>query len=457
MQDRTRRTQLIESLEPRTLFAGVTLLAHGYNGTIDGWVNSLADAIVDRAGGSSAASVYTMKVDVNSSNNLAVTGFSRNAGFQDYQGTSKGEVIIKLDWSAVDDGQYSTDQVAAVVKNYLVASRGGAAPFSELPIHLIGHSRGASLITALSKRLGESGVWVDQLTGLDPHPIDGKNDFLNANFGDTAMNSFANVVYSESYWRTAGGAGSLIDPTGEPIPGAYNLNLRTVQANHFVSAHIAVTAYYHGTADLSASTNDDHPVIAGWYGNTSDKPPRNATGFYYSHLVGGTQPAAGVGKNFGGRGARASLNVVGSQAPDVALIKLDNGSSFVAGKSIRLKFRYADRDSSAKVVWSIDRDANPYNGNEVRVGARSSFGRTTDPAAGTINVGTSGVAAGTYFLLAAVTDSTGLTRYNYANRAVSIAAPAFTSGNFAAPPSSMSRQNIMSTRSEDVWKTIDVA
>jgi hypothetical protein len=73
-----------------------------------------------------------------------------------------------------------------------------------LPIHLIGHSRGASLMVGLTKRLGEKGIWVDQLTGLDPHPVDGHNDFLDLDFGDTPMASYVNVVYSESYWRTNG-------------------------------------------------------------------------------------------------------------------------------------------------------------------------------------------------------------------------------------------------------------
>ena len=454
MRDDAKRTQPIEPLEGRTLLAGVTLLAHGYNGDINGWVGSLANAIVARAGGSSKASVYTMTVDVNSSNNLAVTSFSRNSGFQDYQGTGGGEVVIQLDWSEVSGGDYSTGEVANVVSNYLTARRGGAAPFSELPIHLIGHSRGASLITALSKRLGERGIWVDQLTGLDPHPVDGENDFFNADFGDTPMNSFANVVYSESYWRSNGNSSS-IDFNGEPIPGAYNLNLRTVEANHFVSAHGAVPSYYHGTADLNATSNGEHPVISGWYGTTSDKPRRNATGFYYSHLVGGTQPASGVGRNFGGTGARASVSTSGAQAPNVAQVRLGNGSSFVAGKSVRLNYRYGDRDSSAKVVWSIDRDTNPYNGNFVRTGARSTFARTADPKAASINVGTSGVATGTYYLVASVVDSTGLTRYNYANRAVSIsAAPGVATLTAPAParPSMMS----MSTRAEDVWAQLDV-
>jgi len=97
-----------------------------------------------------------------------------------------------------------------------------------------------------------------------------------------------------------------------------------VQNNHSSTAHSAVPAYYEGTADLSAESNGDHiPILAGWYGNTPDKPPRTATGYYYSHIVRGTPPNTGVGNNFGGVGARTNLSVNGAQAPDKVAQELD--------------------------------------------------------------------------------------------------------------------------------------
>jgi hypothetical protein len=46
---------------------------------------------------------------------------------------------------------------------------------------------------------------------------------------------------------------------------------------------------------------------------------------------------------------------------------------------VRLDYRFADRDGSANVVWSIDRDTNPYNGNDVRVRARDELLADPEP------------------------------------------------------------------------------
>ena len=70
----------------------------------------------------------------------------------------------------------STVDVAAAVAEKLLLPNfltDLVTPVAELPFHLIGHSRGASLVGELAKKLGEQGVWVDQVTTLDPHPVDG--------------------------------------------------------------------------------------------------------------------------------------------------------------------------------------------------------------------------------------------------------------------------------------------
>src|SRR3954447_9204382 len=207
----SHRNRSLEPLEPRTLLAGVTFLTHGYQGSVTGWIAKMSDDIVARAGGDSQATVYTMKVGENSKQRLSVLSLTRDRGSSGYQSTNTGEIVVKLDWSSVSGGGESTIDVAAVVSKFLLNQQASdAAPrFVELPIHLIGHSRGASLMTALSQNLGGAGVWVDQQTDLDPHPVDGVNDILGASFGDMPMATFDNVAFSDTYWRSDGDVNNL--------------------------------------------------------------------------------------------------------------------------------------------------------------------------------------------------------------------------------------------------------
>src|SRR5262245_13817060 len=156
----------LEVLENRQLLAGVTILTHGHEGNITGWISAAADAIQERLGGTSAASIYVMKLDGSD------VSFKLEDGNKPLDQTSRGEAIIKLDWSSIADSSHFTDDVASDVADYLLSQHDGVPDFTQLPFHLIGHSRGASLMVALAFDLGRRGIWVDQETNLDPHPID---------------------------------------------------------------------------------------------------------------------------------------------------------------------------------------------------------------------------------------------------------------------------------------------
>ncbi len=112
-----------------------------------------------------------------------------------------GEILIKLDWSTLSSlGGTSSTNVAnaaadALLSTTLIPAMGGR-PLAQLPLHLIGHSRGGSVVTEMARLLGAQGVWVDQVTTLDPRPV--------ATFGDASVTSYANVLFADNYWQTMG-------------------------------------------------------------------------------------------------------------------------------------------------------------------------------------------------------------------------------------------------------------
>ena len=405
----------LETLESRRLLAGITLLTHGYNGDVNGWVKTAAADVASRAGGKNAASIYTMSVAA-SGGKLAVTAFGPDSGQKAFTATTNAEMVLKLDWSTVSGGSYTTQAVAAVVASYMLSAHGSTPALAELSLQLIGHSRGASLVTALSQDFGQAGVWVDQVTDLDPHPVDGVNDFFGVSFGDQKMAVYDNVAFADDYWRTDGDANNS-DFDGESVVGTYQGNLNsTVQKNFFVSAHAAVTAYYVGTIDTSTTDGGDHPVIPSWY-NTSTTPPRTATGFAFSRLGGRSRPAAGISTLLGGKGKRSSAGEDGDQWANVFNFVSRGATSLAAGTTLTTQFLASDRDTSGRVAVYLDTNQNPYDGASLLTS--KSFA-SSDLAGVRLNVGTTGLKAGTYYLVAKATDAQGHSRYNYSPLKITI-------------------------------------
>src|SRR3954466_4003628 len=158
-----------------------------------------------------------MVVDQNKSGDLAVSSFTRDSGQKPLDETTDAEMIVKLDWGAVSGGDVLTQDVASVVADYMIRGHGDVPPLVSMPIHLIGHSRGASLVVALSQDLGKRGIWVDHLTSLDPRPIDIDLPF-GLSHSDAKMRTYDNVVFADNYWRTDGDD-SNFDPDGMPVGG----------------------------------------------------------------------------------------------------------------------------------------------------------------------------------------------------------------------------------------------
>lgn len=424
----------IESLESRRLLAGVTIITHGLDGNVTDWVADAADAIQKRAGGTSAASEYTMVVDQNKSGDLEVASFSLDKGNIPIDQTTQAQMIVKLDWSSVSDGTVLTQDVASVVYAYMIKGHGDIPPLTSMPIHLIGHSRGGSLMVALSQDLGERGIWVDQLTTLDPVPIDVKLPF-GQSYSDAKLASYDNVIFADNYWRTDNDPNND-DPDGNPVPGAHNVNLDdTVQKNFVGSAHESVTSYYQGTIDTSAQYNSVGVIYDSWY--DSPNPSRTQTGFAFSEIAGTVDPPLdGVSSTFDGTADRSDAGENSSQWANGYNVRNTGGSHFTIGQRVKVKLTYDDRDSKAHVAFFLDTDQDPFNGNSART-----MGRKTGPSiatpSGLVTTGsTSGIAAGTYYLGAQISDDAGHVRYVYATKTITFRAAAAGSMSISAADSS---------------------
>jgi hypothetical protein len=408
----------IEHVEPRILLAGVTILAHGFEGNITGWIPAAAEAINAKLGG--RGSIFRMELE-NDGRDVEVTSFTRTAG-ADPRTSERAEYIIMLDWTDVDGALFSTKPVGEAVADYLLSPHDGLPALASLPIHLVGHSRGASLTTVIAERLGERGIWIDQHTSLDPHPIDGEDDFLGLDFGDESMKTWSNIIFADNYWRTDGQTQNF-DFDGEPVAGTHEGDLNdTVEEDHVGSAHMAVTTYYHGTIDPNARNNNEGPILSDWYGNSSSKPSRTQTGYIFSRIQGSARPADGLAVPFGGAATRIAVGEEGSQWGSLTALQVTNGSSIAVGQTLKLRFLRQDRDSGVTVRFFLDTDQNPFNNNNARTVGQANYSANDAIVDTRFNGSSAGVNPGKYYVYGQITDDSGHASHAY-SRQITLTSP----------------------------------
>jgi hypothetical protein len=291
--------------------AGVTIITHGYGGNVDGWVTGMANQITNYpVFPGTNSTTYTLTLTTPDGANIYYQ-WSPVAGAMPTN-TDSGEIIVKLDWSQLagsltDSSVYdmSTYDVAAAVSWVLEQTNSifGGHSVTEFPIHLIGHSRGGSLVTEISRLMGMDGVWIDHLTTLDPHPLnnDGNSDLLMPTDA-SAKNAYINVLFRDNYWQDLGG---FLDPTGEEVNGAYNRQLYNLSGGYNNSSpdHSNVHLWYHGSLDLRNPATDTDAYVTSterynwWF---SYEYYGVFSGFYYSLIGGGDRTSADqpVGQGF---------------------------------------------------------------------------------------------------------------------------------------------------------------
>ena len=455
--------------------AGVTIITHGYGGDVTGWITAMADDIptfYQNRYGSTNLTIYTMAVTYSSGFYYCTTTTNSAPNLPSATGT--GEIIVKLDWSQMAGSpdplssaiDLSTSNVAWAVSQFLMRTNlipelNGHA-LVEYPIHLIGHSRGGSLMSEISRVLGTNGIWIDHLTTLDPHPLnnDGNND-SPITVVDAPVHTYANVLFHDNYYQQLGNGG--LDPDGEPVAGAYVRQLSPANDleggyindpfdifNDTYEYHSNVHLWYHGTIDLYVPTsyNDDGTIITldatmrtNWW--VSSENEGVTAGFYYSLIGDGDRTSylplglpgdpiirdgynqswnidlgAGLSNN------RTSLPSNSGAWPNIVRFFLTGTNIVLAGQQIATEFYYQYGGASNTVTTSIyfERSFNPYNTNSTSFlaiqGSLTNTGvLSIHPVTASLN--STNVPAGVYAVYAKMTDGVH-TRYLYLPQLVTI-------------------------------------
>lgn len=385
---------------PQALGGGVTLITHGFNSDITSWILPMASRFPGHPGfPGTQLTCYEIEITA-SGGGFAATATRLDGPAPD--ASDSGEIVVKLDWSSIDTGQASTGQVAAAAASALLSTglipENDGRPLAELPLHLIGHSRGASVVSEISRELGKRGVWVDHLTLLDPVPVD--------LFGDAAVAVWENVLYADNFYQRLNSV--FLDPQGNAVSGAYNRRLLNLSGAN-ASAHSDVHLWYHGTIELGTPATDTQQTItstirSNWW--TAAESSGATAGFHYSRIGGGDRLSSATPAGSGtdaihagynrlwdlgaGTGTNRSL-VTGKNAlwPSLVTVRRTTPASLPAGTAFGLELRHQSDDASAGapvLTVTLDPDANPWNGNEIAIDTRPL------PASGPANVLTSQLA-----------------------------------------------------------------
>lgn len=349
--------------------------------------------------------------------------------------SDSGEILIALDWSTLSGGSVPSPSVAAAVgtallsTNFLADLHGRA--LAELPLHLVGHSRGGSVVLELARVLGAQGIWVDQVTTMDPHPA----------FGDPPLTNYANILYTDNYWQSLGDG--LFVPNGQAVAGAYNRRLINLNGG-YSSSHSDAHLWYHGTIQLSTPASDTGAILtqserAAWW--TAAEAAGARAGFLYSAIAGGDrfsglQPAgAGQGRisdglnklwdlGAGVAGNRSRLPANNGLWPNLVRLNVSGQANLAAGQSLALTWYYqfgANTSATGVLRFQLDRDRNPYNDNEI------ALAQTVLAGTGANTVGRAvqspfvspNLPPGSYFLLGSLTCNS-RTRHLYAPEPITI-------------------------------------
>jgi len=309
-----RRTALLLLLLSSTWIAagaaraGTTIVTHGFTAFSTmppDWTLTMAEAILAEAGDTTACGALP------GTPSGALLVYDPATGRWDHHcgsTTVNGEIVLVFNWSRESDGlnlggtqgyaEAAADALYAALRDPKLPAFFSGLDLLAGPVHFVGHSRGTVVNSDCVERLGAVGIAIDQITSLDPHPVDGSLDLGVGDWGDRAPVTWTNVAFSDNYWRADGGGISAIDFDGMPIGADVDLDLGGAIEGFLdvdpIFEHTEVHAWYHGTIDLfagddGAGTTIDDELFTNWY-DDAGVPPRGQTGFHFSAIAMGSRP-----------------------------------------------------------------------------------------------------------------------------------------------------------------------
>jgi hypothetical protein len=380
--------------------AGVTIIVHGWNpnGNQPAWMTTMANAIIARSGGAGQIGTITVTGTIGN-----LTASCSNWNFNLASAIS-GEIVILVNWTSVSNHLttgITAQSVAAAIAPKIYQSQNGQPALSELPIHLIGHSRGGGMVFEIARLLGLQGIEVEQVTALDPHPLTSSDpQGVAPPIGpgqtiDTPIQIYENILFADNYYQ------NITYPIGQYLAGAYNrlwtylpggyhnetgYTYNILGTNYNFSDHLNIILAYHGTIDLATPVTNGEATMniteRAWFG-TYENGGQNA-GFVYSRNIAGNRkstdtPSSGDtvvdgynnAANLGGSGARQTLTWTNAVWPNIISITgtmnmdpLIVGNSYSVGGAdqIILHMPYRSYANNTTINIYLDNDRNPYNG-----------------------------------------------------------------------------------------------
>jgi alpha-tubulin suppressor-like RCC1 family protein len=390
---------------------GLTIITHGFQPPwatgAPQWVDQMAAAINTRMG--SAIPVYRIRYDKATDSVLIVSGPTLDISLN-----QKGGAIIVLDWSGVasETLDYPAQDVADKFTTYLFGQSHNGHILAEVPVHLIGHSRGCCLNARIAQSFAGNGILLDQVTTLDPHPV--KLTDVPAGY-DIIPETYINILFADNYYQPDD------FPEGRSLLGAFNQNLTSVLTGIGSEEHMHVHTYYHGTVDINVSRDTDidgDHIVTSWYDGTLS---RDETGFNYSrytnHLL--PRPLNGVNQFISGANGNGSRVLVDDSPLQVwSNAGFDQRSAVpglaTVGQPINIPYYFADRHSQQTITFYTDGDTNPYNGERAQIGAVLQDARPAGSIGTAIFQWTPTISdVGTHYIRIKAANAGGHARYDY--------------------------------------------